>query len=71
MQVQILAKILQRASGYLYSSLPESDVRLGQLQPVKDISACVRDLRDRHTSHEALNPIALAELPRRPQPCPI
>ena len=68
-QVQILAKILQRASGYLYSSLPESDVRLGQLEPVKDIAACVRDLR---AAHEARSnePHRIAVLPEGPQTVP-
>jgi lactate racemase len=68
-QVQILAKILQRASGYLYSSLPEVDVRLGQLQPVKDIAACVRDLRVAHESRSN-EPHRIAVLPEGPQTVP-
>ena len=68
-QVQILAKILQRSSGYLYSSLPEADVRLGQLQPVKDIAACVRDLRAAHESRSN-EPHRIAVLPEGPQTVP-
>jgi nickel-dependent lactate racemase len=68
-QVQILAKILQKSSGYLYSSLPEADVRLGQLQPVKEIAACVRDLRTAHESRFN-EPHRIAVLPEGPQTVP-
>jgi lactate racemase len=68
-QVQILAKILQRASGYLYSSLPEPEVRLGQLRPVKDIAACVRNLRAAHEARTT-EPHRIAVLPEGPQTVP-
>jgi len=68
-QVQILAKILQRARGHLYSSLPESEVRLGQLQPVKDIAACVCDLRAAHELRTS-EPHRIAVLPEGPQTVP-
>jgi len=68
-QVQILAKILQRAEGYLYSSLPESEVRLGQLQPVTDIAACVNALRNAHEARTH-DPHRIAVLPEGLQTVP-
>jgi hypothetical protein len=67
-QVQILAKILQWAEVYLYSSLPESDIRLAQLKPVHDIAACVRQLREAHSCTTAPHRIAI--LPEGPQTVP-
>ncbi len=66
-QVQILAKILQRADICLYSSLPESEVRLAQLKPVSDIAAWVQDLR---TNHWGAKPHRIAVLPEGPQTVP-
>jgi len=43
-QVQILAKILLKAHVYLYSSLPDEDVRAAHLIPVKDIACLVNQL---------------------------
>ena len=68
-QVQILAKILQRATVYLCSSLPEVDARLSQLRPVKDIAACVRELRLAHESRSK-EAHRIAVLPEGPQTVP-
>ncbi|MBM3804620.1 MAG: nickel-dependent lactate racemase [Acidimicrobiia bacterium] len=68
-QVQILAKILQRSTGFFYSSLPEAEVRLARLRPVSDIAACVRELRAAHEARE-VEPHRIAVLPEGPQTVP-
>src|SRR5262245_22554545 len=68
-QVQILAKILQRASVYLYSTLPEAEARLGQLQAVQDIAASVSEIRAAH-ERRTREPHRIAVLPEGPQTVP-
>jgi len=49
-QVQILAKILLKAQVYLYSRLPEEEVRSAHLKPVKDIVALINQLQAHSTA---------------------
>lgn len=67
-QVQILAKILLKAEVCLYSSLPESEVRLAQLKPISDVATCVRELRGAHC--DTTRPHRIAVLPEGPQTVP-
>jgi nickel-dependent lactate racemase len=63
-QVQILAKILQRAQVYLYSSLPDEEVVSAHLIPVKDIARLVSQLGDGRRDFR------VAVLPEGPQTVP-
>jgi lactate racemase len=63
-QVQILAKILQRAQVYLYSSLPDEEVVSAHLIPVKDITRWVSQLGDGRRDFR------IAVLPEGPQTVP-
>lgn len=64
-QVQILAKILLKAQGYLYSTLPDEEVRAAHLKPIKDIAATLDQLRT--TSPKDCH---IAVLPEGPQTIP-
>jgi lactate racemase len=66
-QVQILAKILQRAEVYLFSALPEPEVRLAQLKPISDIASGVRQLLE---ARQATRGSRVAVLPEGPQTVP-
>ncbi|HEX2522272.1 MAG TPA: hypothetical protein VHP35_09105, partial [Terriglobia bacterium] len=66
-QVQILAKILQQAEVYLFSALPEPEVRLAQLKPISDIASCVRQLLE---ARQASHGTRVAVLPEGPQTVP-
>lgn len=63
-QVQILAKILQRARVYLYSSLPDEEVASANLTPVKDIARLVNELS------AGQREFRIAVLPEGPQTVP-
>jgi lactate racemase len=63
-QVQILAKILQRARVYLYSSLPDEEVAAAHLTPVKDIARLVNKLA------ASQREFRIAVLPEGPQTVP-
>jgi nickel-dependent lactate racemase len=67
-QVQILAKILQRADVYLFSALPEPEVRMAQLKPIGDIAACVHQLREAQRASRGSARVAV--LPEGPQTVP-
>ena len=81
-QVQILAKILTKAQVYLYSSLPEEEVRSAHLKPVKDIAGLINRLRyestasmlnkrEKHSLTETVSHgFRLAVLPEGPQTVP-
>jgi lactate racemase len=64
-QVQILAKILQRARVYLYSSLPDEEVAAAHLTPVKNIARLVSELRAANQTE-----FRIAVLPEGPQTVP-
>jgi lactate racemase len=66
-QVQILAKILQQAEVYLFSTLPEPEARLAQLKPISDIASCVRQLLE---ARQASHGTRVAVLPEGPQTVP-
>jgi nickel-dependent lactate racemase len=63
-QVQILAKILLKAGVYLYSSLPEEEVRAAHLIPAKDIACLVNQLS------AGRKEFRIAVLPEGPQTVP-
>ena len=63
-QVQILAKILQKAQVYLYSNLPDEEVISAHLSPVKDIARLVAQL------NEGRKGFRTAVLPEGPQTVP-
>jgi nickel-dependent lactate racemase len=67
-QVQILAKILQKATVYLYSTLPEHEVLSAHLKPIRDIAACVGQLRDQFG--QVNQTFRIAVLPEGPQTVP-
>jgi lactate racemase len=67
-QVQILAKILRKAPVYLYSTLPEKEVRSAQLKPIHDIGGCIRQLRGQALQERRESRIAV--LPEGPQTVP-
>ena len=75
-QVQILAKILSKARVYLYSGLPEEEVRAAHLKPVKDIAALINQLRPESSamttkrSPTVANDFRIAVLPEGPQTVP-
>lgn len=64
-QVQILARLLLKARVYLYSSLPEQEVRSAHLIPTNDLGGTVRELRRQF----GLN-ARLAVIPEGPQVIP-
>jgi nickel-dependent lactate racemase len=64
-QVQILARILMRTRVYLYSSLPEEEVRGAHLVPTSDIAETVRALLARAGAGARL-----AVIPEGPQVIP-
>lgn len=63
-QVQILAKILQKARVHLYSTLPDEEVASAHLIPVKDIPHLVSQLS------EGRKDFRIAVLPEGPQTVP-
>jgi nickel-dependent lactate racemase len=67
-QVQILAKILQKATVYLRSTLPEHEVLSAHLTPVRDIAVCVGHWRDQFS--KAGQNFRMAVLPEGPQTIP-
>jgi nickel-dependent lactate racemase len=67
-QVQILAKILQKAEVYLYSTLAAEEVRLAGLKPVRDISAFIGQLYEKANSEN--REFRVAVLPEGPQTVP-
>lgn len=64
-QVQILARVLQKARVYLHSSLPEDEVRGAHLLPAPDISATVSEL-----TNEFGPEARVAVIPEGPQVIP-
>jgi len=64
-QVQILARILLKARVYLYSSLPEDEVRRAHLEPVTDVGATACRLLEQFGADAGL-----AVIPEGPQVIP-
>ena len=65
-EVQILARILMKADIYLYSTLPDDEVRAAHLKPCRDISQLVREYAD-ETCKKSFR---IAVLPEGPQTIP-
>ncbi len=69
-QVQILARILMKARVYLYSTLPEEEVRAAHLVPVRDIPSLIHQLQVENEGIEGDRKFRVAVMPEGPQTVP-
>ena len=70
-EVQILARILMKADVYLYSTLPEEEVRAAHVKPCRDIGQLVREIASKANVPDRKNqPFRMAVLPEGPQTVP-
>ncbi|MFN8005933.1 MAG: nickel-dependent lactate racemase [Terriglobia bacterium] len=70
-EVQILARVLLKAEVYLYSTLPEEEVKAAHLKLCMNIGQLVRDLSERGSAgRSSQDPYRIAVLPEGPQTVP-